>query len=459
MTDDEFLVQLALIGDEGLPFDGRNGLDLDDARWVASFPTVAAEMARRVIGDRTFAARLVDVAYDNPVVGLAIGHGGFPTPFVRDVAVAMLRRTSRMDDFETRAEAAAAVAALAALVDDPDACLTVLEDPTALAELADWALLDQQVVAQFVQSGLYGAVIDDPSRLVDGYRVIGELTRLANSSLDDGFGPGMARGFAVSMVGYVDTLGRAIDKEDGGQVRVTTLGDDGFTLELGSYEEVRDLFGAAARDVEAQASLGVVLGAYLNTVIADVGADVATLSGVDHVAQFADLIGDAVTAEQAEMIAAAASATAQNGALVGAIGFASTTILSASGAGPLVGLAAGRVVKSVTDRVPHVEPDRMPNGRLRHVAYDAIIVGAVTLARTDTGLRAAHQDDDAASLRQVDEHLRRLAELDTTVDADAYRDVVSDMVDLIEQRTPHLDAFLHEVRSIPAVNELTEGHT
>jgi hypothetical protein len=96
----------------------------------------------------------------------------------------------------------------------------------------------------------------------------------------------------------------------------------------------------------------------------------------------------------------------------------------------------------------------MPDGRLRHVAYDAIIVGAVTTAR-----RAATADgDDEAALRQVDDHLERLADLDAAGDAEAYRDEVSDMVDFIEQRAPKLDAFLTDIRSIPAVNELVEGH-
>ena len=455
MTDDEFLVRLALIGDEGLPFDGRNGLDLDDQRWVAAFPIIATEMAHRVIRDPTFAARLVNVANDNPAIGLAIRYAEFPTPFVRDVAIAMLQRTSRIDDFETRSEATAANVALEALADEPSACLAVLLDQPALGELASWSFLDQDVVARVVQSGLYSAVDQDPSLLHDGYRVIGALTELANGSLGHGFGPGMAHGVATSMVGYVDTLGRSIDKEDGGQVRVTTLGEHGFTIELGAYEEVRNLFGAIARDVNAQAALGVVLGAYMNTVVADLGTDIVVRSGVDHVAQFADLIGDAVTAEQAEMIATAAAETAQNGTLVGLIGFGSGNVLARIGAGPLVGFVAAQVVSVATSQMAHVEAAHMPDRRLRHVAYDAIIVGAVTTARRAT---TADLADDEAALRQVDDYLERLADLDAAGDAEAYRDEVSDMVDFIEQRTPRLDAFLTEIRSIPAVNELTEGH-
>ena len=162
MTDDEFLVQLALIGDEGLPFDGHNGLDLDDPRVGRDVPDGRRRDGTSGSGRPTLPARvLVDVSSDNPVVGLAMSYASFPTSFVHDVAVTMLQQTSRMDDFETRAEAAAASAALEALVDDPQVCLTALQDPALLAELAGWTMLDQDVVARFVQSGLHTAVVDE----------------------------------------------------------------------------------------------------------------------------------------------------------------------------------------------------------------------------------------------------------------------------------------------------------
>ena len=215
-----------------------------------------------------------------------------------------------------------------------------------------------------------------------------------------------------------------------------------------------------ARDVEAQAGLGVVLGAYLNTVIEAVGADLGQRSGVEGVAQFADLLGDAVTAEQAEMIAAATATAAQRGVLAGAIGFASTAVVSSLGAGPLVGLAATRIVKAGTDRLTRPDAATMPDVRLRHVAYDSIIVAAVTLARTDRATQGSHRlhEDDAAGLAQVDAHLERLAQLDAAADAEAYHDEVADMADFIQQRAPRLDTFVNGVLSVPAVSELTERH-
>ena len=177
-------------------------------------------------------------------------------------------------------------------------------------------------------------------------------------------------------------------------------------------------------------------------------------------AQFADLLGDAVTAEQAEMIAAATADAAQRGVLAGAIGFGSTAVASSFGAGPLVGLAVTRIVEVGTDRMTRVDAETMPDGMLRHVAYDSIIVATVTLGRTDRATQDSHRlhDDDAAELHRIDAHLERLAELDAAGDAEAYHDEVSDMADLIRQRTPRLDTFVNGVLSVPAVSALTESH-
>ena len=402
MTDAELLQHLRFLGTDGLPLDDGYALDLGDEHWVASFTPVAAEMARRVNRDATFAGQARQRRLRQP--GRRSGHrtGGVPRrlhPRRRSSPCCARRRGWTTSP--RAAEAAAATSVLATLTASPAHALAVLQDPVALVELSSWPFLDQGVVAGFVYSGLYDAVAADPARLRDGYGVLAGLTRLANGALDDGFAPGMARGVANSMIGYVDTLGRGIGLEDGGDVRVTTIGEHPFTIELGTYEEVRNLFGAVARDVEAQAALGVVLGAYMNTVIDEVGPDLAERSGVEGVAQFADLLGDAVTAEQAEMIAAATADAAQRGVLAGAIGFGSTAVASSFGGGPLVGVAVSRIVEAGTDRMTRIDAETMPDGMLRHVAYDSIIVATVTLGRTDRATQDSHRlhDDDAAELQ------------------------------------------------------------
>ncbi len=447
IDDDELLVLISFIDDDGLPSGGPERL--------------ASELARRVRHDRDFARRLIDMAGDHPLIGLAVAAADFPPPFVRDVAISMLHRASRFDDFPTRSEAAAADSVLTELTKHPGASLDLLLDGKALFELAASPFLDTGTVESLVHSGMYAAVRDDPTRLQDGFRVIGQLTKFANDELDGGFGAGMARGVATSVIGYVDTLGPAIGKENGGRVRVTTFDDHPFTIDLGAYEEVRNLFGAVARDAESQAAIGVALGAYMNHVIDDLGATVIARSGVEHVAQFADLIGDAVAAEQAEMVAAAAAATAQRRELADGVGFAVNAGLSAIGVGRLVSFGVKRVVKAGTDSLSRVDPDTMPNGSLRHVTYDAILVATVTLARSDRGAQISNglDDDDPAVLRQIDERLERLAALSAAGDTAGYRDEVSDLARFIEARTTALDEFVNAVTNVPAVHELIEGHS
>ena len=176
MTDRELIQHLRFLGTDGLPLDDDYALDLGDEHWVANFTPVAAEMARRVRRDATFAAKLVSVAHDNPVVGLAIGRAEFPVDFTRDVAVTMLGQTSWTDDLPTRAEAAAATSVLATLTASPAHALEVMQDSVALVQLSSWPFLDQGVVAGFVYSGLYDAVAADPARLHDGYGVLAGLT-------------------------------------------------------------------------------------------------------------------------------------------------------------------------------------------------------------------------------------------------------------------------------------------
>ena len=167
--------------------------------------------------------------------------------------------------------------------------------------------------------------------------------------MSDGFSPGAARGIANSLIGYIDTLAPAIGKEDGGKVTLNVLGETPFTFDLGTYEEVRDLVGAIGRDEKAQAAIGVTLGAYVNSIVDDLGVDIATHSGIEHVAQFADLVGDAVSAEQAEMVAGAAASSAQRRLLANAVGFGASGAVSAIGGGPIVGFAVNQLVRVGTD--------------------------------------------------------------------------------------------------------------
>ena len=280
--------------------------------------------------------------------------------------------------------------------------------------------------------------------------------------MTDGFAPGAARGIASSLIGYIDTLAPAIGKEDGGRVVLNVLGETPFTFELGTYEEVRDLIGAIGRDEQAQLAIGVTLGAYVNSIVDELGVDIPRRSGIEHVAQFADLVGDAVSAEQAEMVAGAAASSAQRRLLADAVGFGASATASAIGGGPVVGFAVNQLVRVGTDRFAAVDPDAMPNGAIRHRTYDAIVVATVTLGRADpTAIdadRAVSDRDDADDLARVDEYLERLARLEAAGDTDGYADEVSRMTQFIERTTPNLDSFVNSITELAAVNELIESH-
>lgn len=460
MSDDDLIAFITWFGVDALPFGDDGRLDMDDEFWSTSFTTFAEEVTARVGRDRVFADRLLGIAAGQPMVGLAAGFADYPPDFLDALARRLLFRPSFFDGFDVRAGSAAAATVLTALTDDPARCLTLLHDPESLATLAGWPFLDPDVVSSVFSTGLYTAVEEDPTRLESGYEVLGSLTDLASHRMTDGFSPGAARGIANSLIGYIDTLAPAIGKEDGGRVRPTVFGTTPFTVELGTYEEVRDLVGAIGRDARAQAALGVTLGAYVNAIVDDLGGDVARRSGVEHVAQFADLVGDAVSVEQAEMVATAAASSAQRRLIADGVGFGVSAAAATAGGGPLVGFAVNQLIRIGADRFAHVDPDTMPNGAIRHRTYDAIVVASVTLGRTHPTVTDRDRPaDDADDLARVDEHLDRLARLDAAGDIDGYIDEVSDMAQFIERNTPNLDSFVNSITNVAAVNELIESHT
>ncbi len=459
LSDDELIDLITWFGTDALPFGDDGRLDTESEFWSASFTGFAEVLAGRVHHDGEFADRLLGLATRSPMVGLAAGYADYPPEYLEALAKRMLFRPSFFDGFDVRAGADATAAVLTALTADPARCLTLLHDPESLATLAGWPFLDADVVSSVFAAGLYTAVQTDPSRLERGYEVLAALTEFANGPMTDGFAPGASRGIANSLIGYIDTLAPAIDREDGGQVRVSSLGDPPFSYELGTYEEVRNLVGAIGRDARAQTAIGITLGAYLNTIVDELGADIARGSGVEHVAQFADLVGDAVSAEQAEMIATAAASSAQRRVLAGGVGFALSSAAGAAGAGPVVTFGVGELIRVGTDRFADVDPTTMPNGAIRHVTYDAIVVAAVVFARADpVAISTDGSHDDPSDLARVDDHLARLAELDAAGDVDGYLDEVSDMARFIERRTPHLDRFVNSITNVAAVNELIESH-
>jgi hypothetical protein len=424
------------------------GLDLD---------TLARETAARVGHDRSFGERLVELAPTTPLIASLAARANFPASFLQGLVTAMMwpqgpRATADLDGF-----ASALSSALAALVDDAGACLDLLLDPAILFGLADWERLDPDVVTEFTLSALHGAVVEDPARLGDGYRVLGALTAITNGPLDDGIQPGLALGVAASMAGYIETLAPAIRLEDSYPVVVIDQ-RRGIEVELGTYDDLVDLFGALLRDRSAQAALGAVLGAYTTNVVTGLGGDIAVRPGLEYVTRFADLVGDASRAEQVELVVAAAAEEVRRRQLGAVIGFGLTATLAVGGAGPLARSFTSRAVALATEFAGHVGVDVIPDGQIPALTYDLITVVALRVVTTDPieRHRAGLSSVSSSAWTEIADRLERI---DAAGDrADRTRHVLR-LDRWIEAEVPLLAGYLNRIRSVPGMDELSEGRS
>ncbi len=339
------------------------------------------------------------------------------------------------------------------MTDDPAACLDLLLDqPTAYA-LASWGALDTSMLADFVATGLHAAVAADSDRLADGYRVLEFLTRASNGPLDAGMSAGMATGIAASLPGYIDTLAPAIEQEGATPVVIRAVSPP---VELGTYDDLVDLFGAVVRVPEAQSALGTTIAAYTFDTFERVGGNATRRPDVTHLADFADLIGDASRTEQAELVMAAAVDEARRRQLSGLIGFGANVTLLLSGAGSVARSIAGQAVRAATDWRSNDEPERLPDGQIPAQTYDLITVAAVAVAVSDPSMRPGAGLDDVTTTQwtEASGRLDDIAQLD---DPHERMLAVGELDHWIDTTVPALATYLLELRKMPGMNELKEG--
>jgi hypothetical protein len=428
--------------------------DAPPTRFEERLDTLARELAQRVSRDPHLADRLVGLAGTHPLIGSLTGRARFPVGFTSRVVTAMVRPGPvATADFDHDARALSV--ALRALASDPAACLDLLLDPVVLHGIAGGRRLDPESVYEFVLSGLHTSVLADPGRLADGYRVLAHLTSIANGPLDDGIHPGLALGVAGSMVGYVETLAPAIRQEGAYPVLVT---GDGFEVELGSYDDVVDLFGVLLREAEAQATLGIVLSGYVTAVVTRGGADIASGPGLQYVSRFTDLLADATLTERAELLTEAAGEEARRRQIGGMIGFGLTMASAVAGVESPVRAVVTRAVTVATNATAHVDPPEMPDARIPSSTYDLVTIVALEVVTTDRSERRR------AGLDPIDEHdwdevSRRLAEIDDEGDPDEHTRLILRLDHWIEAHVPLLASYLVRIRSAPGMDELTEGRT
>jgi len=411
------------------------------------------DLANRVIADADFAKSLIALAPTTPIIALATGEADFPDRFTAGVVSAMLSSAPWVSGLEAQSKAEAVQVAMATLRENAGAVLDVLTDPGALLTLASWSLLDTKAVQEFTSAGLYEAVLDDTARLADGYEVLAELTRLANGRLDDGMQPGLARGVAVSMDAYLETLAPALVKEGSNPVLVVVSDQDDI-VELGSYSDVTDLFGALMRDAPAQAALGGALGRYTNDTVYDLGENIVK-QGLNRVSNFADLLGDAARAEQAELVMAAAAEEAFRRQVGSTVKTGVNAGLSLSSAGIVARSVTNEAMKVATDWAAQVRPDELIDLSIPSETYDLITVAAIAMVADNPSVRSALglNTIPAQSWDRIDDLLEDIENSDNSSER-ARKIVLLDRY--IENDEPDLGGYMREVRDTAGVDELIE---
>lgn len=459
LDDDEVLTRLEEMSRSaaiaGIP------VDPSDPRWRGMLAALADDLADRLRGDADggFGAAIVSAATKTPLIALAAPFSPRLGVLAAELARAMLRVERWAPDLHPHTYERAVDAVLELLLDDPSACLDLLLDERALRSLAGWPSLDADVVHGVVRNGLETAVRTEPTRLLDGYAVLGSLVELANGPLDGGFAPGASRGVAESLAVYIDTLAPAVRYEHSEAVTVH-LFDPDATVRLGTYDEVVDLFGAVLRDEAAQAAVGVTIAAYTDQIVEDLGEHVADHVGIEYVARFADLVADAVRTEQAEVVLVAAQSLARR-RRVGTI----VTLGVGVGLGPASTLA-GHVVRTTARAVVEEGTGitRSTRDRVVDLSIAATVhrhVGVAVLERLSTteALRTGDHLDDVTDEQWelVREHLDDIERAGDDIAERSER--VDRMERYIEQFIPPLGAHLRSVRAAPNVGELEEDRS
>ena len=422
---------------------------------------ISSELAFRVKFTAGFSERLVALAPSTSLVAYAIGRATFPPEFTIGVVSNMASSIRSTKGPERLDQSQAMQTALSVLSNDPASSLDLLLNSEMLLLLGTWTLFEPDVIEGFVASALYESVRIDPNRINDGYQVLSELTQLANGPLEDGMQPGLARGVAISMAGYIETLAPAIGDEGSSMITVVDVGPDRkrtIEIKLGTYDEVVDLFGALMRDETSQATIGLVLGDFTSTIVKDLDENITDHYGLEYIAQFSDLLADASRAEQAELLMAAAANAKRIEGLGGLIGFGLGSILTAGGTSALTKSLTQRTIGALTDfaAMPDVSQEAPSGNTIPNRAYDLITISAISMVASNAALRVSLGLDDLSDedWDDVDDQLTAIKNAKSSDDWDTE---VEHLEYLSEQVIPALGGYLKRVRIFEGVDEMREA--
>ncbi len=435
----------------------RAGIDPVTGPTERDLAGLGRQLASWVRRDSEFAEELVELSASNPLIGELLGKADFPGWFAGDVVRRMALpngpEIGTVTDTGYHRYAASLDTALASMTDDAAACLDVLLDQHATHALASWHSLDASVLSDFVVSGLYEAVEADPTRLADGHRALGLLPRSSNGALETGMNAGMALGVAASLSGYLDTLAPAIEQEGATPVVIRAVDPP---VEMGTYDELVDLFGAVIRVPEAQPAIGTAMAAYAFDTFERVGGHATSRPDVTHLADFADLIGDATRNEQAELVMRAAAEESRHRQFGGLIGSLSNALLLAGGATAVARTLAGQALRMAADWRAAGEPQRVADGQIPAHTYDLITVAAVSVAADDPSMRSNAGLDDVTDAQWA-EARRQLDAIEQLDDPRERMLAVGGLDHWITTTVPALSTYLLELRKMPGMDELKEG--
>jgi len=443
-TDDDLLDRVSWVDRlEGAGPDYAELVDLD---------ALAEELARRVRSDASFGPQVIALVPTTIVIGALTARADFPSWFLSAVITSMVEPRTLAAVVDPDLYAASLSSALRAATPDPQTCLDLLADESVLRGIAGSRRLDTTVVGQFTVSALDASVRADPTRITDGYGVLGTLIELTNGPFERGINTGLAVGVAGSMAGYLPTFAPALDFEGASPVSVSV---DGTRIELGTYDDLVGLFSVVLRDPAAQAAIAPAVSGYAIHTVNALGADVGERTGVEHVADFADLLVDATERGQVALMAEAAAEEGRRRRFGNAIGFGLGVTAGVLGGSVAVRAVVTNAIALGTAFAARVNPAEMPDRLFGPTTYDLITLTAVRNVVDDPDVR------DSAGLDSIDdddldEIAARLDRLDRETDVAAHIAGVRDLNRWIADNVPELDAFLTGVKAMPGMDALKE---
>ncbi|HUS42973.1 MAG TPA: hypothetical protein VMY16_09920 [Ilumatobacteraceae bacterium] len=398
---------------------------------------LAEDVAYWVQRDDGFAEEIVGLSTSNMTVARLLGAARFPSWFSSRIVQQMAAPNGPDTGVDVARYATSLSRALERLAGDPGACLDLLLDDRTAYALAAWDALDPVALEHFVSSGLMDSVVDDATRLADGFRVVNMLTRAATGPLDEGMSAGMARGVALSMPVFFPLLSGGIFQTGAKPVRVSE-----FALTIGTYSEVANLFGAVMRDDQAAGALGVALGTFTDRELSRDGLDLTEDGSFTHVVHLSLLLDHAAKSEQAQLIMEAAAAQGRRDGLASVLGAGTNIALLTSGVGAAWRSAASLAIRTVTDAIDDVDARQLAGASIASRQYEQIWMSAMADALERPATLGAARRDPTLRTKLAD-FRARLDAIEACNDPLRRSELVIDLRSAAEGTI--VDAYLDEV--------------